>query len=148
MKLAMFCCVHPDWISASCIKQSTSLGKELCGSAALILHYAKWLWNPRMDGSRSHSACWEKISWACHHGHKAVSVVMATQPSISSRCPSSEQNFWEDAGTWWRFLLFIAAGSRCTLVSMNKRRAGREINNEHAELKLEAVKSVQMCVCV
>lgn len=43
-------------------------------------------------------------------------------------------------------LLLIAAGSRCTLVSMNKRRAGREINNEHGELKLEAVKSA--CVCV
>lgn len=43
-------------------------------------------------------------------------------------------------------LLFIAAGSRCTLVSMNKRRAGREINNEDGELKLEAGKSVHVCV--
>ncbi len=40
--------------------------------------------------------------------------------------------------------LFIAAGSRCTLVSMNKRRAGGEINNEHGGLKLEAVKSVHV----
>ena len=33
-------------------------------------------------------------------------------------------------------LLFIAAGSRCTLVSMNKRRAGREINNEERRAKV------------
>lgn len=45
-------------------------------------------------------------------------------------------------------LLFIAAGSSCTLVSMNKRRAGSEINNEHGELKLEAGKSTPVCVCV
>lgn len=42
-------------------------------------------------------------------------------------------------------LLFIAAGSRCTLVSMNKRRAGSKINNEHAELKLEAAESLYVC---
>lgn len=43
-------------------------------------------------------------------------------------------------------LLFIAAGSSCTLVSMNKRRAGSQINNEHGELKLEAGKSTPVCV--
>lgn len=41
-------------------------------------------------------------------------------------------------------LLHIAAGRRCTLVSMNKRRAGREINNEDGELKSEAAKSVRV----
>lgn len=45
-------------------------------------------------------------------------------------------------------LLFIAAGSSCTLVSMNKRRAGSQINNEHSELKLEAGKSTPVCVCL
>lgn len=48
--------------------------------------------------------------------------------------------------------LFIASGSGCTLVSMNKRRARREINNEDSELKLEAGGSprvcVYMCVCL
>lgn len=43
-------------------------------------------------------------------------------------------------------LLFIASGSRCTLVSMNKRRAGREMNNEDGELKLEAGTSVRVRV--
>ena len=45
-------------------------------------------------------------------------------------------------------LLFIAAGSRCTLVSMNKRRAGRQINNEHVELKSEAGNRVRVCARV
>ena len=43
--------------------------------------------------------------------------------------------------------LFIAAGGRCTLVSMNKRRAGGEINNEDGELKMEAARSERVCVC-
>lgn len=44
-------------------------------------------------------------------------------------------------------LQYIAAGTYCTLVSMNKRRAGTEINNERAELNLEAGGACT-CACV
>lgn len=117
----------------------------VAAGAALILHYAKWLWNPRMDESRSHGARWEKISWARRHGHRAVSVVMATEPSASS--PASPLRGESPGGRGG-----VRDGGltvrRCTLVSMNKRRAGRDINNEHGELKLEAVKSERVCACV
>lgn len=60
----------------------------------------------------------------------------------------SGAEFLRGRGDVMEVFLFIAAGSRCTLVSMNKRRAGGEINNEHGELKLEAAKGVHMCVRV
>lgn len=47
----------------------------------------------------------------------------------------------------WSFVAAAAAaGGRCTLVSMNKRRARGEINNGGGELKLEAGRGAHVCV--
>lgn len=82
----------------------------------------------------------KKISWACRHGHGA----WQRRHGHSAVCVSFlvsllRTEFLRGHGDGMEVFLFIAAGSRCTLVSMNKRRAGRPINNERAELKLEAV---------
>lgn len=69
------------------------------------------------------------------HGHWAAPSPPDVRPQ--------EKTFWDVM----EVLLFIAAGSRCTLVGMNKRRAGGEINNEDGELKLEAAGRERACVC-
>lgn len=98
-------------------------------SSASILHYAKWRysqdgWIPfpprprRTDQMRS--SPWPRGGWRCH-GHSAV--------CLFSRLSSVEMGGC-DGG--------LPAGSRCSLVGMNKRRAGSKINNECTELRLEA----------
>lgn len=90
-----------------------------------------------MDESHSHNAHWEQISGAGRHGHGAVGVVMATQPSASLQS-GVDSEVTESS-------LFVAAGGRCTLASMNKRRAGTQMNNEGGELKLEVAEPVCQC---
>lgn len=87
-----------------------------------------------MDDSRSHDT---RISWACRRGRGAISRSCGSLPGI----PPQLSDVMEVS-------LFIASGSHCTLVSMNKRRARREINNEDSELKLEAGRGPCVCVCV
>lgn len=90
--------------------------------AASILHYTKPSWIPRwmnpVPGGRGSSAS----PWP------------PGRPALLGVCPPSGAGC--DGGPRLR-----AAGSRCTLAAMNKRRARSQINNEHAELKLA-------CACV
>lgn len=119
------------WISASCVhqsSQSSTLKEEffVCINIALCRMTVEsqdgWIPFPplpqRTDQMRP--SPWPRGGWRCH-GHSAV--------CLFSRL-SSEETGGCDGG--------LPACSRCTLVRMNKRRAGSAINNERTELRLEA----------
>ena len=80
---------------------------------------------------------WPRGCQRCH-GHRAVRLL----PGVPLQRDSLRDVM--------EVFLLIAAGGRCTLVSMNKRRAGGEINNEDGELKMETARSerARVCVCV